>query len=162
MRIQRLNRFLQTRVGRPQPPTGAINADQVQNARAVPDQTMPFQQTTGSLLHSGNSHSALQTGCHGYSRCSTALKEQRTRIDRAIAALRSPARRGRPPKTSSTTTGTRRQISAAARKRISQAMRQRWAKWKGKSVPKTSTPTKTKSRPGMSAAARPTQCWFTS
>ena len=35
-----------------------------------------------------------------------ALKEQRTRIDHAIAALEgmgSPARRGRPPKTSSTT-----------------------------------------------------------
>jgi hypothetical protein len=40
-------------------------------------------------------------------------------------------------------------MSAAARKRISNAMKQRWAKWKGKSAPK-----KTKARPAMSAAAR--------
>jgi len=40
-------------------------------------------------------------------------------------------------------------MSAAARKRISEAMKQRWAKWKGKSAPK-----KTKARPPMSAAAR--------
>jgi hypothetical protein len=40
-------------------------------------------------------------------------------------------------------------MSAAARKRISDAMKQRWAKWKGKSAPKTA-----KSRRPMSAAAR--------
>ena len=40
-------------------------------------------------------------------------------------------------------------MSAAARKRISAAMKQRWTKWKGKSAPK-----KTKARPAMSAAAR--------
>jgi len=40
-------------------------------------------------------------------------------------------------------------MSVAARKRISDAMKQRWAKWKGKSAPK-----KTKARPAMSAAAR--------
>jgi hypothetical protein len=40
-------------------------------------------------------------------------------------------------------------MSAAARNRISEAMKQRWAKWKGKSAPK-----KTKARPAMSAAAR--------
>jgi hypothetical protein len=40
-------------------------------------------------------------------------------------------------------------MSASARKRISEAMKQRWAKWKGKSAPK-----KSKSRPAMSAAAR--------
>jgi hypothetical protein len=40
-------------------------------------------------------------------------------------------------------------MNAAARKRISEAMKQRWAKWKGKSAPK-----KTKARPAMSAAAR--------
>jgi hypothetical protein len=40
-------------------------------------------------------------------------------------------------------------MSPAARKRISAAMKQRWAKWKGKSAPK-----KTKARPAMSAAAR--------
>lgn len=40
-------------------------------------------------------------------------------------------------------------MSAAARKRISDAMKQRWVKWKGKAAPK-----KAKSRRPMSAAAR--------
>jgi hypothetical protein len=40
-------------------------------------------------------------------------------------------------------------MSAAARKRISAAMKQRWVKWHGKSAPKPA-----KSRPPMSAAAR--------
>jgi hypothetical protein len=83
-----------------------------------------------------------------------ALKEQRSRIDRAIAALEglgSHARRGRPPKTGS---NSGRHMSAAARKRISQAMKARWAKWKGKSSPKKAAPTKPKTRPAMSAAAR--------
>ena len=81
-----------------------------------------------------------------------ALKEQRTRIDHAIAALEglgSPARRGRPSKAAAG-----RHMSAAARKRISEAMKQRWAKWKRKSAPKKSAPAKTKTRPAMSAAAR--------
>ena len=81
-----------------------------------------------------------------------ALKQERGRIDRAIAALEglsSPARRGRPPRTVSTASRQPRGMSAAARKRLSEAMKQRWAKWKGKSAPK-----KTKTRPAMSAAAR--------
>ena len=76
----------------------------------------------------------------------SALKEQRGRIDQAVAALEglgSPPRRGRPPKATSTQSRSRRHMSAAARKRISEAMKQRWAKWKGKSAPK-----KTKTRPG--------------
>ncbi len=83
-----------------------------------------------------------------------ALKEQRSRIDRAIAALEglgSRARRGRPPKTGSTSG---RHMSAAARKRISQAMKARWAKWKRKSAPMKSVPAKPKARRAMSAAAR--------
>ena len=83
-----------------------------------------------------------------------ALKEQRTRIDHAIAALEglgSPGRRGRPSKAAATKG---RHMSAAARKRISEAMKQRWAKWKRKSAPKKSAPAKTKNRPTMSAAAR--------
>jgi hypothetical protein len=83
-----------------------------------------------------------------------ALKEQRTRIDGAIAALGgvgSPRRRGRPSRASATTG---RHMSAAARKRISEAMKQRWAKWKRKSAPKKPAPAKTKTRPAMSAAAR--------
>jgi hypothetical protein len=86
-----------------------------------------------------------------------ALKEQRTRIDHAVAALEalgSPARRGRPSKAASTPVHPRRHMSMAARKRISHAMKLRWAKWKGKSAPKKSAPKKTKTRPAMSAAAR--------
>ena len=67
-----------------------------------------------------------------------ALKEQRTRIDRAIAALEGVGAAGR----------TRPHMSVAARKRISEAMKQRWAKRKGK------TPKKSKARPAMSADAR--------
>ena len=81
-----------------------------------------------------------------------ALKERRSRIDRAIAALErlaSPARRGRPPKAASPIVRPRRHMSAAARKRISEAMKQRWATWHGKSAPKVA-----KSRSPMSAAAK--------
>ena len=68
-----------------------------------------------------------------------ALKELRTRIDQAIAALENVGAAGR----------TRRpHMSAAARKRISEAMKQRWAKRKGK------TSKKSEARPAMSAAAR--------
>jgi hypothetical protein len=81
-----------------------------------------------------------------------ALKEQRTRIDQAIVALEglsSPHRRGRPARAASTPGRAGRHMSAAARKRISVAMKQRWATWKGKSAPK-----KSKDRPPMSAAAK--------
>ena len=47
-------------------------------------------------------------------------------------------------------------MSLAARKRISAAMKQRWAKWKGKFAPKKVTPgsKKTTGRKPMSAAMR--------
>ena len=47
-------------------------------------------------------------------------------------------------------------MSPAARKRISEAMKQRWAKWKVKSTPKQAkaTPKKTAVRRPMSAAAK--------
>jgi hypothetical protein len=84
------------------------------------------------------------------------LRSERGRIDQAISALEGLAgppgpRRGRPPKSGATPTVTprRRRMSASARKRISEAMKQRWAKWKGKSAPK-----KARGRPPMSAAAR--------
>ena len=80
------------------------------------------------------------------------LKAERNRIDQAISALEgltsAAPRRGRPPKATSSD-GKHRQMSPAARNRISEAMKQRWAKWKGKSAPK-----KAKGRPPMSAAAR--------
>jgi|ERR1017187_5260769 hypothetical protein len=87
------------------------------------------------------------------------LKDERSRIDQAISALEgltsTAPRRGRPPK-ATTTGGKRRRMSPAARKRISEAMKQRWAKWKGKSAPKQakSTPKKTAVRRPMSAAAK--------
>src|ERR1035441_1897766 len=84
------------------------------------------------------------------------LRHEASRIEHAIAALAGlgsqPARRGRPSKRSQAKPAgvkKRRRLSPAARKRISVAMKQRWAKWKGKSAPK-----KAKSRPPMSAAAR--------
>jgi hypothetical protein len=80
------------------------------------------------------------------------LKNELHRIERAIAALEgltSSPRRGRPPK--STSVGRKpRRMSAAARKRISQAMKQRWAKWGGKSAPKKAAP----KRKPMSTAMR--------
>lgn len=47
-------------------------------------------------------------------------------------------------------------MSPAARKRISDAMKRRWAKWKGKSSPKQAkaTPKKTAIRRPMSAEAK--------
>jgi len=87
------------------------------------------------------------------------LKDERSRIDQAISALEgltsTAPRRGRPPK-AATTGGKRRRMSPAARKRISDAMKQRWAKWKGKSSPKQAkaTPKKTEVHRPMSAAAR--------
>jgi len=85
------------------------------------------------------------------------LHAERGRLDEAIAALEgsSPRRRGRPPK-SNVRTG-RRVMGAAARKRISAAMKARWAaRKKGSSATK---PAKAKSkkaakRPQMSSAAR--------
>jgi hypothetical protein len=84
------------------------------------------------------------------------LRLERVRINQAISALEglvgpSAPRRGRPPKLQAAPTlgHRRRTMSPAARKRVSAAMKQRWAKWKGKSAPK-----KAKSRPPMSAAAR--------
>src|SRR5271166_1100555 len=80
------------------------------------------------------------------------LKAQRDRIDHAISALEglassASARRGRPPKANQTAPAARKRpgMSAAARKRISQAMKKRWATWHGKSAPK---------RKPMSPAAR--------
>ena len=87
------------------------------------------------------------------------LKAERNRIDQAISAIEgltsTAHRRGRRPK-AATTGGNRRRMSPAARKRISEAMKQRWAKWKGKSAPKQdkTTPKKTTVRRPMSAAAK--------
>src|SRR5208337_3051570 len=66
------------------------------------------------------------------------LRAERNRIDRAISALEgltssSSPRRGRPPRAKQAVRpGKKRRMSASARKRISDAMRKRWAKWHGK------------------------------
>ena len=66
------------------------------------------------------------------------LKRERDRLDRAITALEGPGagarRRGRPVgSVSSAATRPRRHMSAAARKRISEMMKQRWAERKRES-----------------------------
>jgi hypothetical protein len=91
------------------------------------------------------------------------LRQEASRIEHAIAALvgldSQPARRGRPPKKSQAKPSKVKKghrMSPAARRRISAAMKQRWAKWKGKSAPKKVTPIskKTTGRKPMSAAMR--------
>jgi hypothetical protein len=79
-----------------------------------------------------------------------ALKQELGRLDNAIAALEGSgsqsARRGpgRPPKSTS-----KRHMSAAARKRISEAMKARWAKKKGKAAPKKTTSKRKPMSPAM-------------
>jgi hypothetical protein len=82
----------------------------------------------------------------------THLKEELTRIENAITALtgfgsQSTPRRG-PGRPAGT--GKKRTMSASARKRISEAMKARWAKQKGKAAPKKAAP----KRKPMSPAAR--------
>jgi hypothetical protein len=64
------------------------------------------------------------------------LKRERERLDKAIVALEGgasePRKRGRPAG-SGKKSGPRRHMSAAARKRISEMMKQRWAERKRKS-----------------------------
>ena len=63
------------------------------------------------------------------------LRRERERLDKAIAALEGTdggRRRGRPVG-SGNKSRTRRHMSAAARKRISEMMKQRWAERKRKS-----------------------------
>ena len=84
------------------------------------------------------------------------LHAERNRLDQAIAALEGSApRRGRPPKG---IVGTKRRVlSVAARKRISAAMKARWAARKKGSSPKKparAAAKKTAGRPKMSPAAR--------
>ena len=93
------------------------------------------------------------------------LRQEVSRIENAIAALvglgSQPARRGpgRPAGSKNTTAASkpkRRTMSPAARKRISAAMKLRWAKQKGKSAPKKAAVPAKKSpaRKPMSPAAR--------
>jgi hypothetical protein len=80
------------------------------------------------------------------------LKEEVSRLDAAITALEgSTPRRGRPPKSAQRT----RTMSPAARKRISAAMKLRWAQRQGKSPKKAAAPVKkARARKPMSPANR--------
>jgi hypothetical protein len=95
------------------------------------------------------------------------LKAEFSRISHAIAALEglfsSAPRRGRPPRSKTAAPSKkRRTMSAAARKRISEAMKQRWAQRQNKgtttskkaSGKKGVAPKKSSGRPPMSAEAR--------
>ena len=91
------------------------------------------------------------------------LRQEASRMERAIAALTGlgsqPARRGRPRKKSQAKPAKGKKshrMSVAGRKRISAAMKQRWAKWKDKSAPKKAkaAPKKHAGRKPMSAAMR--------
>jgi hypothetical protein len=91
------------------------------------------------------------------------LRQEASRIEQAITALvglgPQLARRGRPPKgkQAKLASGRKgRRMSVAARKRISAAMKQRWAKWGGKSDPKKAAVPAKKSTAGkpMSPAMR--------
>ena len=59
------------------------------------------------------------------------LEEERERIDAAIEALRAMGHASN-NHNQATRRGPRRQMSAAARKRIADAQRRRWARWKAK------------------------------
>lgn len=85
------------------------------------------------------------------------LKEQLDRIEHAIAALVGPGSQprrgpGRPAGSKNAApkpTQKKRTMSASARKRISEAMKQRWAKQKGKSAPTKAAPKRKPMRPAM-------------
>jgi hypothetical protein len=91
------------------------------------------------------------------------LRQEASRIEHAIAALtglgsqtgrhvgRLRGTQAKPVKVKKS-----HRMSAAARKRISAAMKQRWAKWKGKSAPKKAKAASKKhaGRKPMSAAMR--------
>ena len=91
------------------------------------------------------------------------LRQEVSRIEQAIAALvgtgSQPARRGRPPKASQAKAASgpkRRIMSAAARARIAAAQRARWARQKGRAVPKKAVPAQKKAsaRKPMSPAMK--------
>jgi len=90
------------------------------------------------------------------------LKSERSRLNQVISALEGLVsgpirRRGRPPKSGLTNVLGKRTLSAAARRRISAAMKARWAERKRGSKPAATGKPATKqagSRPQMSPAAR--------
>jgi hypothetical protein len=88
------------------------------------------------------------------------LRAEVSRIENAIAALlglggSSQPRRGRPPKSqASQPAKTKRTMSPAARKRISAAMKLRWAQRTGKAAKKAAVPAKKNARKPMSPAMK--------
>jgi hypothetical protein len=58
------------------------------------------------------------------------LEEQLENLNRAIAALKGGRANGRSSSKAGSTNGRRRHMSPAARKKISEAAKARWARWK--------------------------------
>jgi hypothetical protein len=80
------------------------------------------------------------------------FESQRKRLDLQITELRGMLNGGRPRPAAESQIGRRRKVSAAARKRMAEAQRKRWAAAKGASEPAMAQPTKRKRR--LSAAGR--------
>jgi hypothetical protein len=82
------------------------------------------------------------------------FEQQKLRLDTQIAELRAmlPSGHTEPAGTAKAPTGKRRKMSAAARKRISDAQRKRWAASKGESASASEPTTKPKRK--LSAAGR--------
>ena len=80
------------------------------------------------------------------------FESQKARIDSQIAELRAMLNGAQPQAPTTPQKATRRKMSAAGRKRISEAQRKRWATLRGVSEPATLQPPKRKRR--LSAAGR--------
>jgi len=80
------------------------------------------------------------------------FESQRKRLDLQITELRGMLNSGRPRPAAESQIGRRRKMSAAARKRMTEAQRKRWAAAKGTSEPAMVQPTKRQRR--VSAAGR--------
>jgi hypothetical protein len=80
------------------------------------------------------------------------FEAQKQRLDSQISELRAMLNGAQPKAVTAPQRGTRRKVSAAARKRMAEGQRKRWAAAKGASEPAVAQPTKRKRR--LSAAGR--------
>ena len=83
------------------------------------------------------------------------LRKERDRIDRAIASLEEGHSNSQRAKVAPKSVRSKSGITSAGRKRLSEAMKRRWAERRARSARATTSTVKpTKKRGGMSAAAR--------
>jgi hypothetical protein len=80
------------------------------------------------------------------------FESQKLRLDAQISELRAMLNGTQPKAAAAPQTGTRRKVSAAARKRMAEGQRKRWAAAKGESAPAKPEPLKPKRK--LSAAGR--------